>query len=75
MSNIIPIRRQVSEPLPEYDSGDGSGDIRIVIELEGLEELNNALKAHNRAVEDEAPKKRGSWLWFLIGAALGLGIG
>jgi hypothetical protein len=82
MSNVIPIRRHVSESPPEYDGGDGGGDIRIVIELEGLEELNRALEAQNRAVEElletveEEPKKRrGGWLWFLIGAALGLGIG
>ena len=83
MSNVIPLRAHTTEPPPEYGDGDGGGDIRVVIELKGLEELNRSIEAQNRAVEDlidavdhDEPKKRGGgWLWFLIGAALGLGVG
>ena len=60
----------------EPSFGDGGGvDHRIVITIEGLDELNAELEALNRSLDEiePEPEQKSSGFWaFVLGAALGL---
>ncbi|MCG6940192.1 MAG: hypothetical protein LJE69_02950 [Thiohalocapsa sp.] len=70
MADIIPFPRS-----PEPTDGDGEGPTEIVVRL--VFEMPEAPPAEpeDEQVEDPPQKAKGGWVWFWLGALLGLGLG
>ena len=75
MSNVIPFRRH-AEDAPQPSDGDGGGTeevvIRVILEFPDDPGAEADPESETEPVPEE---KGGSWVWFALGALLGLGVG